>query len=269
MQFGTTRPTNCMNEKTPLQTLRRRSAMAVPSMFTVGNMACGFFSILSSVNGNFYRAGWLIFIAMFLDGVDGRIARMLKAESEFGVEMDSLSDLISFCAAPAFLVYFLALQYYGFTGAVIAFVYLMCGALRLAKFNTMALDGTGSKKHFSGLPTPAAAGILSAFAVSYMVFLEGAKGRNLPFLNSAMPHIYDGIAFLVVALAVLMVSKIPYAAFKTRVASGKNSVLFLIFAALLVYLTIRFPQNIIFIFFSVYVLVGLFAVIFRAFKNIK
>lgn len=244
--------------------------MAVPSLFTIGNLACGFFSILSSINGNFYRAGWLILLAMCLDGVDGRVARMLKAESEFGVEMDSLADLISFCAAPAFLVYFLALQYYPVTGAAIAFIYLLCGALRLAKFNTMALDGTGSKKHFSGLPTPAAAGILAAFAVSYMIFMEvGVKGQNLPFFNKALPHIYNGIAFVVLALALLMVSKIPYAAFKSRGDFGKNSVLFILFAAILVYLTLRFPQNIIFIVFSVYVLVGLVAVIVRAFKNIK
>ena len=244
--------------------------MAVPSLFTIGNMACGFFSILSSISGNFYKAGWLVMLAMFLDGLDGRVARMLKAESEFGVEMDSLADLISFCAAPAFLVYFMALQYYPVTGAAVAFLYLLCGALRLAKFNTMALDGTGSKKYFSGLPTPAAAGILAAFAISYMVYTEvGVKGRNLPFLNIALPHIYNGIAFVVIALALLMVSKIPYAAFKSRSDFGKNSVLFILFAAILVYLTIRYPQNVILIVFSVYVLVGLVAVTFNAFKNIK
>jgi len=241
----------------------------VPSLFTIGNMACGFFSILSSFNGNYYKAGWLIFIAMFLDGLDGRIARMLKAESEFGVEMDSLSDLISFCAAPAFLVYFMALQYYGLSGAAIAFLYLLCGALRLAKFNTMALDGTGSKKHFSGLPTPAAAGILSAFAVSYMVFMEGARGHNLPFLNYALPHIYNALSFVVIILALLMVSKIPYAAFKGRSNFGKNNAWFILFAAVLVYLTVRYPQNIVLIVFGVYVIAGLVAVTFRAFKNIK
>ena len=244
--------------------------MAVPSLFTIGNLACGFFSILSSVNGNFHRAGWLIFWAMFLDGIDGRVARMLKAESEFGVEMDSLADLISFCAAPAFLVYFMALRFYPVTGAAVAFIYLLCGALRLAKFNTMALDGTGSKKHFSGLPTPAAAGILAAFAVSYMIFSEvGVRGQNLPFLNAALPRIYNGIAFVVIALSLLMVSKIPYAAFKGKSDFGKNSVLFILFAAILVFLAIRYPQDIILIFFSVYALVGIVAVIFHAFKNIK
>ncbi|GHT38993.1 CDP-diacylglycerol--serine O-phosphatidyltransferase [Bacteroidia bacterium] len=259
-----------MENKNTLQTIKHKSAMAVPSLFTIGNLACGFFSILSSVNGNFHRAGWLIFIAMFLDGVDGRVARMLKAESEFGVEMDSLADLISFCAAPAFLVYFMALQYYAVSGAAIAFIYLLCGALRLAKFNTMALDGTGSKKHFSGLPTPAAAGILAAFAVSYTILMEvGVRGQNLPFLNHALPHIYNCISFVVIGLAFLMVSKIPYAAFKGKGDFGKNSVWFILFAAIFVYLTIKYPQNVVLIVFSVYVLVGIIAVIFHAFKNIK
>jgi len=259
-----------MQEKNALKTLKRRSVLAVPSLFTVGNMACGFLSILAAMHGNFYRAGWFIFFAMLLDGVDGRIARMLNAETEFGVEMDSLADIISFCAAPAFLMYFMVLSKYAFVGMAIAFVFLLCGALRLARFNAMAHAGTGSKKHFSGLPVPAAAGILAAFAVSYSIFMESGGGQNMPYVNAVLPHIYNLMAFIVVGLGVLMVSNIPYAAFKGKSEERKKMrVSFIILAAFLVYLLIRYPQNVVFIVFSLYVLAGIVAVFYRAFKNMK
>ena len=90
-----------------LQKIKHTGLITIPSLFTIANIACGFFSILASFYGNFSRAGWLVFAAMIFDGLDGRVARFLKAESTFGVEMDSLADLISFCTAPAFLIYLL------------------------------------------------------------------------------------------------------------------------------------------------------------------
>ncbi|MGB2578493.1 CDP-diacylglycerol--serine O-phosphatidyltransferase [Elusimicrobium simillimum] len=259
-----------MKETTTLQKLRHRSAMAVPSLFTIGNLACGFFSIMASFQGNFYKAGWLIFVGMFLDGIDGKVARYLKAESDFGIEMDSLADLITFCAAPAFLVYFMALAHTPVVGSAIAFIYVLCGALRLAKFNAMAHAGTGSKQYFSGLPTPAAAAVLAAFAISYTIFADvSAKGQNLPYFNAILPHFYNMLAFVVVGLAVLMVSNIPYAAFKDKKERKKRSVFFIIFIAIIIYLLIKYPQNVVLLVFSAYVLMGLFAVLFRAFKNLK
>ncbi|ACC97683.1 CDP-diacylglycerol/serine O-phosphatidyltransferase [Elusimicrobium minutum Pei191] len=258
-----------MEKKKTFDVIKHKGAMAVPSLFTIGNLACGFFSILSSFGGNFYRAGWLIFLGMVLDAFDGRVARMLHAESEFGVEMDSLADIISFCAAPAFLIYNMTLKDYGGIGTCIAFIFLLCGALRLAKFNAMAHAGTGSKKHFSGLPTPAAAAIIAAFAVSYMVFLDLGKGQNIPFLNMILPYIYNFMALIVIALSVLMVSNIPYAAFKDKKERKKRGVGFIIFIALLVFFTFKYPQNVIFIVFSLYVFMGIFALLFKAFKNLK
>jgi len=263
------------NEKrNSFQRIKRTGTMAAPSMLTIGNMGCGFFSILYSVNGNFHRGGWLILFALVFDMLDGRLARMLKAESSFGVEMDSLADLISFCAAPALLMYFMVLKdirYLGAgVGAGVAFIYMLFGALRLAKFNAMAFAGVGSKKYFSGLPTPAGAAILSSFAVSYTIMNPGIRGSNIPFLEEWMlPHFYNLIALIMLLLALLMVSNIPYAAFKNKQKQRHYGALFILFLAVFVFLLIRYPQNVVLIVFCVYVLFGLIAVLFRAFKNLK
>ncbi|WP_424245684.1 CDP-diacylglycerol--serine O-phosphatidyltransferase [Elusimicrobium posterum] len=257
-------------KKNTFQNIKRRGVLAVPSLFTIGNMACGFFSILASVNGNFHKAGWLILIALLLDGLDGRVARMLNAETDFGVEMDSLADLATFCAAPAFLVYFMALNKYALFGAPIAFFYMLCGGLRLAKFNTMAKAGTGSKKYFSGLPTPAAAAILAAFAISYSIFIDvNVSGQNIIYLEHILPFIYNSTAFIVVFLGLLMVSKIPYAAFKDKKERRRRGIPFMLLIAVIIFLLIKYPQNVVFIVFSLYVIVGLLAVLLRAFKRIE
>jgi CDP-diacylglycerol--serine O-phosphatidyltransferase len=255
-----------------LQKVKHASIITIPSLFTVGNIACGFFSILAAMNGHYSRAGWLVFAAMFLDAFDGRVARMLKAESAFGVEMDSLADLISFCAAPAFLIYFMALKNTAIWGAPVAFMYMLCGALRLAKFNVMAHSGKSSKQYFSGLPTPAAAAVLISFAISYNIFAFDANGRLLPFMPSYLPYIYNLIAFITVGLALLMVSNIPYAAFKGSnkpVGARRISVFKFFVFVTVVALFFKYPQDIVFILFGAYALMGIVMTMFKAFKNIK
>jgi len=256
-----------------LNKIKHTGIITIPSLFTIGNIACGFFSILASINGNYSRAGWLVFIAMLLDGIDGRIARMLKAESAFGVEMDSLADLISFCAAPAFLIYFIALKGSSVWGAPIAFMFLLFGALRLAKFNAMAHSGKGSKQHFSGLPTPAAAAVLVSFALSYNIFAFDANGRLLPGMHIYLPYIYNGVAFMTAGLALLMVSNIPYAAFKggNPLSGGHRQISIFKLAAVVavVALFIKYPQDIVFILFGAYAIMGVLTMMFKAFKNIK
>ena len=251
-----------------LDKIKRAGIITIPSLFTMGNIACGFFSILSSVNGQFSKAGWLIFIAMILDGFDGRVARLLKAESAFGVEMDSLADLISFCSAPAFLIYFFALREIPVWGQVIAFMFVLFGAIRLAKFNVLANEGKGSKKYFSGLPTPAAAAVLVSFVLSYNIFAFDANGHLLPFMKTYLPHIYNLIAFITIALALLMVSTVPYAAFKEKrnpADKRKVSVTRLALIAIVLALLFKYPQDVIFIVFSLYALMGVIMVFVRAF----
>ena len=257
------------NKTTPkaVEKIKQTGAIAAPSLFTLGNLACGFFSILSSAQGNFDKAGWLILFAAVFDMFDGRVARMLGTESEFGVEMDSLADAVPFCTAPAVLMYFMVLDRYTLWGAPIACVYACFGVLRLAKFNTMAHAGEGSKKYFSGLPVPAPASILASFAISYSIMQAG--GHNLRLMPVFLPHIYNLVAFAMLVMAVLMVSTVPYAAFKSKRENQKKSIWNILLLVVLIVLLIRFPQDIVFIVMTAYVLFGLLAVLYRAFKRIK
>lgn len=255
------------NTPKAVQKIKQTGAAAAPSLFTLGNLACGFFSILAAAQGNFAKAGWLILIAAVFDLFDGRVARMLGTESEFGVEMDSLADGVSFCTAPAILMYFMVLHQYPLWGAPIACVYACFGILRLAKFNTMAHAGEGSKKYFSGLPVPAPASILASFAISYSIMQAG--GHNLRMMPVFLPHVYNLVALGMLVMAILMVSTVPYAAFKSKRENKKMSVWNMLLLVVLVVLLIRFPQDVIFIVMTAYVLFGLLAVLYRAFKGIK
>ena len=255
-------------EKKVVAQLKHTGAVTVPSLFTLGNMACGFFSILAAAKGNFAGAGWLILFAMVFDMFDGRMARLFGTESSFGVEMDSLADAVSFCTAPAMLMYFFVLHTQPTWGAPIACVYACFGVLRLAKFNAMAYAGEGSKKYFSGLPTPAAAAILASFAISYSIMEGNSSGRNIHLLTLYLPHIYNFVWFAMLVLSLLMVSNVPYAAFKAK-REKAFSPWFLLFIVFLVVMLIKFPQDVVFIVFSAYVIVGLLAVLFRAFRKIK
>ncbi len=243
-------------------------AMAAPSLFTLGNLACGFFSILAATKGNFAGAGWLILIAAVFDMFDGRVARLLGAESEFGIEMDSLADAVSFCAAPAFLMYFMVLQQQPLWGGPIACVYVCFGVLRLAKFNTMAHAGEGSKKYFCGLPVPAPAALLASFAISYSIMQGTGNGHNFAPVETYVAHLYNFVWFMMLVLALLMVSNVPYAAFKAK-REKKFSPWFLLLVVFLVVMLIKFPQNVILVVFSLYILFGLLAVLYRAFRGIK
>ncbi len=255
-----------------LEKIKHAGIITIPSLFTMGNIGCGFFSIMASINGQYSKAGWLIFIAMLLDTFDGRVARLLNAESSFGVEMDSLADLISFCTAPAFLTYYIALQHNNF-GAQIAFIFVLFGAIRLARFNALAHAGKSSKQYFTGLPVPAAAAVLVSFALSYNIFAMDANGKVMPFMQTFLPHIYNIIAFITIGLALLMVSNIPYAAFKGKKEGADTdkkriSVTKLALIAIVIAFLFKYPQDVVFIVFGAYALMGIIMTIFKAFKNI-
>ena len=252
------------------QKVKHMGIVTIPSLFTIGNITCGFFSILASFEGDFGFAGLLIFVAMLFDAFDGRVARMLHAESAFGVEMDSLADLISFCTAPAFLIYFIALKNTPF-GAPIAFVFMLFGAIRLAKFNVLAHSGKGSKKYFSGLPTPAAAAVLVSLALSYNALTLEEVRRVLPIAKVYIPYIFSGVSLVTLGLALLMVSNIPYAAFKSKGTTQNRKVTLgkFLFLAILIILFIKYPQDIIFIVFGLYALIGLIIALVRKFTNLN
>src|SRR6516165_11627905 len=141
--------------------VRRRGIFLLPSLFTTGALFAGFYAIVQAMNVNFDNAAIAIFVAMVLDGLDGRVARLTRTQSAFGAEYDSLSDMVAFGAAPALIVYEWALKGMGKLGWIAAFVYVAGAALRLARFNTML--EVADKHWFTGLPSPAAAALVAGF----------------------------------------------------------------------------------------------------------
>ena len=184
----------------------RRVVVVIPSAFTLGNLFFGFWAIVSAYNGNYMWAAWFVMFAGILDGLDGRVARASNTGSRFGAELDSLVDISSFGMAPALIVYFLELSTVGRFTWVICFVYVMATAVRLARFNVIAAQGGRHSNWFTGLPSPAAGGILAV----YFPFSQTEWYRTyLAQLN--MQH--QGVVVLIVVLALLMVSNVKYPRF--------------------------------------------------------
>jgi CDP-diacylglycerol--serine O-phosphatidyltransferase len=201
----------------------------LPNLFTVSSIFCGVYSITLSAGeptgDNFYRAAVAIFFGSFFDAFDGRVARLTRTQSDFGVELDSLADVISFGVAPAILVYKWALSGMGISGIVISSIYAACGAIRLARFNVLAHADTGTQRYFVGLPIPLAAGMLVA---------------------------------LVIALSFLMVSTIRYRTFKEAGLNARTLIIFLALIAVGVGVAIRGrPSLVLLVYFSCYILLGL------------
>ncbi|MDM7480399.1 MAG: CDP-diacylglycerol--serine O-phosphatidyltransferase [Halomonas sp.] len=180
--------------------IRRKGIYLLPNLFTTSALFSGFFAVVAGINGEFTSAAVAIFIAMVLDGLDGRVARMTNTQSAFGAEYDSLSDMISFGMAPALVAFTWILQDIGKTGWVVAFLYVACAALRLARFNVQI--GSVDKKWFIGLPSPSAAALVAASVWTFHSFDADAFGFKLLML------------LVVGAAGILMVSNIRYYSFK-------------------------------------------------------
>jgi CDP-diacylglycerol--serine O-phosphatidyltransferase len=177
----------------------RRGIYLLPTCFTVGNLFCGFFSLVESSRGGFELAALLIIVAGILDGLDGRIARLTGTSSEFGLEFDSLADVVSFGVAPAFLAYRWALSPLDRIGWLIAFLFVICAATRLARFNIQ--HAASDKRHFVGLPSPPAAAVLASVAFAFPA-------------PPPIRAVTAALAVLVTAVALLMVSRLRYRSFK-------------------------------------------------------
>jgi CDP-diacylglycerol--serine O-phosphatidyltransferase len=190
----------------------------LPSLLTVGNIFCGFYSIVSSMKGDLELAAILIGWALLLDALDGRVARLANATSEFGKEFDSLADVVSFGVAPGVLAYTWALKLWPRVGWLACFLFLICGAMRLARFNIQ--KQVDDKRFFVGMPIPAAAGVIAAIVFMFPVPLES--------LGQAIP-----ITILVVGLALLMVSTFRYYSFKDIDLRGRHPYLVILLLALL------------------------------------
>ena len=169
----------------------------VPSLFTVLNAFCGFLSILNASQGRIEMAAWFIVLAGGFDTFDGIMARITRSSSQFGVELDSLADVVSFGAAPSFLVYQAYLGTLGSLGVIISSLPLVFGAIRLARFNVQLVGF--EKDHFKGLPIPAAAITICAYLLQYNTEIGGLNGWT-----------HDGLTALVLVVSLLMVSKVRY-----------------------------------------------------------
>ena len=222
----------------------KKGVYLIPSLFTTGNLICGFFSIISTFNGEYFQAGIFIIFANLLDGLDGLVARLTRTTSQFGVELDSLADLVSFGVAPAVLVYYWALVPWSTWGWLAACLYVVCGALRLARFNVQIKNV--EKIHFVGLPIPAAAEmIVATMLLYYSLGGEGAANKEVILL------------LVIYLLAGLMVSNFNYFSLKQRlVFKKKHPFWVLISGILLIKLFIVEPQIMFFSTFLLYTLSG-------------
>jgi CDP-diacylglycerol--serine O-phosphatidyltransferase len=236
------RPRVSLKQRMPAEKLRR-GVYLIPSLFTAGNLICGFFSILSTFKGEYVQATLFIIAANILDGLDGYAARLTKTTSQFGIEFDSLADIVSFGVAPAVLAYYWALVPWGTYGWLAACLYVICGALRLSRFNVQIRNI--ERSHFVGLPIPAAAEMIGATVLIYY-FLggEGAPSKQIILLL----EIY--------LLAGLMVSNFHYFSLKKGELHKRHPFWMLVSGIILIIFVIAEPQLMYFTIFLLYTLSG-------------
>jgi CDP-diacylglycerol---serine O-phosphatidyltransferase len=241
----------------------KRGIYLFPSVITLANLAAGVMSLIYASNGHLTNAAWCIMAGIVADMLDGRVARWAGATSQFGVELDSLCDLVTFGVAPAFLMYQMALQPWGRPGYMIVVLFAMMAALRLARFNLRAQTGEPST-HFVGLPVPAAAGILASFVLSYQLFGEQTISvKTIPILMHRMPFFFKVVPLVMITLSLLMVSSVQYGNFKQMKLARPKSIQNMAFLLVGLLLIVTYPQNMIFIVFSLYVLSGLISLAWR------
>ena len=229
--------------------LRRRGIYLLPNLFTTAALFAGFYAIVQAMNLQFEQAAVAIFIAMVLDGLDGRVARMTRTQSAFGAEYDSLSDMVSFGAAPALVVYEWALKGMGKLGWISAFIYCAGAALRLARFNTN-IDVV-DKRYFQGLPSPAAAALIAGLV--WVMIDNGWKGEDARWYACVLT-IFAGIT---------MVSNVLY--YSGKDINLRRSVPFLVIAgiALGFALVSSYPPGVLFVLFLCYALSGYVMFVWR------
>lgn len=229
---------------------RRKGIYVLPNLFTLAALFSGFYAIVMAINGRFDQSAMGVFSAMIFDSLDGRVARMTNTQSAFGEQMDSLSDMVSFGAAPALIVYVWALKGLGRWGWIAAFVYCACAALRLARFNvnTAVVD----KRYFQGLPSPAAAALVMGFI--WLMTDNGVQrgiGGHLSWPQASW------IAFAITLYAGLtMVTNVPFYSFKDVQARQSVPFVVLVLIALGIAVINIDPPSVLFLAFACYSLSG-------------
>jgi len=227
-------------ENRPVHAIKRRGIYILPSMFTLLGLLCGFYSLISSIQGNYDHAAWAIIIAAIFDMLDGRVARLLNAETSFGAELDSLADMMSFGVAPAVLVYLWALTPFEKLGWLAAFLIVAGSALRLARFNVQL--ASQEKRYFQGLPTPA----LALFMASGVLF-----HNSFELLPASTVWLV-----LSIVLAWLLVSNVRFLSGKDIDLKQKRSFAVLVFLLAAVVLLLLSPERVLFVVFLAYCMHG-------------
>ncbi|WP_213880680.1 CDP-diacylglycerol--serine O-phosphatidyltransferase [Pseudomonas sp. dw_358] len=233
--------------------VRHRGIYLLPNLFTTANLFAGFYSIINSISAQsaddpqlaskyFAYAAIAIFVAMILDSLDGRVARMTNTQSAFGAEYDSLSDMVAFGVAPALLAFGWALGDMGKVGWMVAFIYVAGAALRLARFNTQV--GVADKRYFIGLASPAAAGVVAGTVWAFSDY--GIQGSKMSFL----------VALLVAAAGMLMVSNIKYNSFKELDLKGRVPFVAILAVVLVFAVVFSDPPRVLLLIFLAYAASG-------------
>jgi CDP-diacylglycerol--serine O-phosphatidyltransferase len=222
----------------------RKGIYILPNSLTLCGMFCGFYAILASFKANFVYAAWAILIAIIFDGLDGWVARLTNSTTKFGVELDSLSDLVAFGVAPAVLIYSWGnLHAFGRVGWGAAFLYVICGALRLARYNVQM--GTTESKAFTGLPIPGAGTVVASLVLFYSDLFGTMEGRNYVVL------------FLPFLLAALMVSTLKFHGLKEINFKERKPFWLLVVIVVALVLIFIYPEIVLFIFAIIYVIWGI------------
>ncbi len=235
----------------------RKLAMYIyilPNLMTTCNLFAGFFAIIQALKGNFLWASYAIVIAAIFDQLDGRLARLTRSTSKFGAEYDSICDVVSFGVAPALLLFQWSLEPFGRVGWVACFLYVACGALRLARFNVQV--GVVEKSYFQGLPIPMAAGIVASSVLAFTDLEWDATGSRL-------------ILFMTILLAFVMVSTFRYRSFKDLDLKERMPFQYLILGVGVIVVVALHPEVMLFVLFMAYAVLGAVFGVFRLGKSVK
>ncbi|MBM4274083.1 MAG: CDP-diacylglycerol--serine O-phosphatidyltransferase [Deltaproteobacteria bacterium] len=230
-----------------------RGVYLLPNLITTGSLFAGFYAIVAAMDGRFVAAAWAIFVSLILDGLDGRIARLTHSTSGFGVQYDSLADLVAFGVAPAVMVYLWALKPFKQVGWVAAFLFVVCGALRLARFNVQT--GSMDPRYFNGLPIPAAAMVVATSIGFYYEIGEWA------------PEKHKYILVMIYVLSFLMVSNLKFASFKKVEFFKRHPFQTLVWLVLIFVMVAAAPELMGFPLMIIYLLSGILTTYYYYYKR--
>jgi len=233
----------------------KKGIYILPNGLTLCGMFFGFYAILSALKGNYLHAAWAIMIANVFDGLDGWVARLTHSTTRFGIELDSLSDLVSFGVAPAVMIYKWSISPFNRIGIAAAFLFAACGALRLARYNVQM--GSTESKAFTGMPIPGAASVLATLVIFYYEFWDGTPEKNIYIL------------VLTVFLALLMVSTLRFHGLKEIDFTKRKPFWILVAFVLFIAVIASHPAKALFVLAMIYLAEGIVENIYLYYKRLK